>query len=250
MSGPFGRFELCGEILAKWNSLGRQNSFVGWPKSNENVLSVRNGRSTVFERATIYWSSATGAHPVGGRIGDKWGEYRWETGFLGYPKTDEFTNPDGAGKRQQFEGATIYWSSSTDAHPVGGAIGDKWAAYGYEGGNLGYPISDEFSTPNGAARFNHFQRGSIYWSGSTGAVYLTREMMQIWGTQNYETGKMGLPARDTEIGASPAVTRSGEDAQSRAAAAAAPNPGTPQKQVFQRAVAGIISDGSAFIWGR
>ncbi|WP_107486566.1 hypothetical protein [Streptomyces sp. MUSC 14] len=37
----------------------------------------------------------------------KWRAIGWEAGKLGYPVDDELTNPDGQGKRQQFEGGTV-----------------------------------------------------------------------------------------------------------------------------------------------
>ncbi|MFI9025290.1 hypothetical protein [Streptomyces sp. NPDC053560] len=49
-----------------------------------------------------------------------------EAGKLGFPLGDEPTNPDGQGKRQQFEGGTVPWhpTLSNGAHPVWGRIGE------------------------------------------------------------------------------------------------------------------------------
>ncbi len=95
-----------------------------------------------------------------GAIRGLWSRLGWEHSFLGYPLTDELTTPDGIGRYNHFQGGSIYWSPSTGAHCVYGAIRDKWAALGWERSWLGYPTSDEqpFSE-NG--RVSTFERGAI-----------------------------------------------------------------------------------------
>jgi len=89
---------------------------------------------------------------------------------LGYPVTDESGTPDGIGRYTHFQGGSIYWSPSTGAHEVHGAIRDRWAQLGWEQSYLGYPISDEepSSHPN-CTRQSRFQGGTIFWSASQGA---------------------------------------------------------------------------------
>src|SRR5207245_1095626 len=107
-------------------------------------------------------------------IREKWAAIGWETSALGYPISDELTTPDGVGRYNVFQNGSIYWTPSTGAFEVHGAIRDKWGALGWENG-LGYPVTDELPTPDGTGRFNHFKslRGggdnSIYWTAATGA---------------------------------------------------------------------------------
>ncbi|MFE5702530.1 LGFP repeat-containing protein [Rhodococcus koreensis] len=61
-------------------------------------------------------------------------------------------------------GCQQYWPTEWE---VCGAIRDKWAQTGWEGGTLGYPTSDELS--NGDIRFNRFQYGYIFWTATSGA---------------------------------------------------------------------------------
>nr|WP_276323720.1 hypothetical protein [Amycolatopsis nivea] len=73
---------------------------------------------------------------------------------------------------------------------------DKWAALGWERG-LGYPTTDETSTPNGIARYNHFNGGgSIYWSPRTGAHMVQGEIRKRWAALGWEWGYLGLPTSD------------------------------------------------------
>lgn len=65
-------------------------------------------------------------------------------GSLGCPVTGELVNPDGVGRRTQFEHGTIYWSPATGAWPVWGDIGEYWCWQGCEAGWMGYPTSYEY----------------------------------------------------------------------------------------------------------
>ena len=81
--------------------------------------------------------------------------------MLGAPITDERATPDGVGRYSVFERGSIYWTQKTGAHEVHGIIRDKWKELGWEPGVLGYPISDEVTTPDRAGRYNVFEGGSI-----------------------------------------------------------------------------------------
>lgn len=68
----------------------------------------------------------------------------------------------GDGNVAEFEGGIIAWSPDTDAHVVWGEIRTAWEAEGGAGGDLGFPISDEEQSPDGAR--SNFQFGYITWA--------------------------------------------------------------------------------------
>lgn len=74
-------------------------------------------------------------------------------------------------------------------------IRDKWAQLGYEGGVLGYPTTRERPTRK-PGRFNHFERGSIYWSQSTGARKVNGKIRDYWAERDWENGPLGFPTSD------------------------------------------------------
>src|SRR5262249_42867954 len=90
-------------------------------------------------------------------------------GFLGAPTIPESVAPDGFGRYRHYTGGSIYWTVATHAHEVHGAIRGKWSSLGWERSFLGYPLTDETSTPDHVGRYNHFQGGSVYWTPGTGA---------------------------------------------------------------------------------
>ncbi|NAZ88606.1 hypothetical protein GTR00_21305 [Kineococcus sp. T90] len=128
------------------------------------------GRYRHFEVGSIYSHPVAGTHVVKGLIREEWARRGWETGFLGYPLTDEVALPGGA--FTHFEGGSIYWSPRTGAHVVLGAIRDEWARRGWETGFLGYPTSGEHDVPGG--RRSTFAGGSIAWRASDGRLTVRR----------------------------------------------------------------------------
>ncbi len=167
-SPTVGAHEVHGAIDGKWGVLGWEMGPQGYPVTDEQPSADGVGRYNDFQNGSIYWTPATGAQSVQGAIKAKWAQDQWETGFLGYPLTDERTTPDGLGRYNHLQGGSLYWTPTTGAHSVQGAIRDTWAAQGWETGPLGYPISDEYTVPGG--RQSDFQHGSLFWDAGTGLV--------------------------------------------------------------------------------
>jgi uncharacterized protein with LGFP repeats len=79
---------------------------------------------------------------------------------------------------------------------VRGAVRDEWRAVGAEWGVLGYPKSDEVQTGGRPGAVNLFEGGSVYWSAGTGAHAMYGAILQAWGSQGYEAGRLGFPRTD------------------------------------------------------
>jgi uncharacterized protein with LGFP repeats len=125
----------------------------------------------VFRGGSIYWSSATGAHTIGGAVRSKWAAAGAQNGTLGYPTSDEGRGLRDGGAYQAFQGGRIHWSRATGAHVTRGGILSAWAAAGYERGGLGYPTSNEYAFSGGAAQ--NFQGGTVTWTAQAGARMVT-----------------------------------------------------------------------------
>lgn len=161
-----GAHEIHGLIRAKWASLGWEKSFLGYPKTDESPSPIGGGKYSQFQGGTILWfPPSKEAFEVHGAIRSKWGSLGWESGFLGFPITDETKTPDGIGRFNHFQHGSVYWKPSISAHEVHGLIKKYWADNGWEkNSDLGYPISDELSTEaEGKNRCNDFENGVVYW---------------------------------------------------------------------------------------
>jgi LGFP repeat len=104
--------------------------------------------------------------------------------------------PNGLGWFQHYANGSIYWSPKTGAQEVHGAIRDKWASLGWEQSFLGFPTTDELSTPSKPGRFNHFEGGSIYWSLQTGAWEVHGTIRDKWASLGWESSFLGFPISD------------------------------------------------------
>ncbi|MGZ6779933.1 MAG: N-acetylmuramoyl-L-alanine amidase, partial [Mycobacterium sp.] len=81
-----------GAILAKWESMGAENSALGAPRSPE-AAGEWDTRYATFDKGAMYWSPGSGAEPVTGAIYAAWGSLGYERGALGLPTSGEIQEP-------------------------------------------------------------------------------------------------------------------------------------------------------------
>lgn len=105
-----GAHEVHGYIKAKWESLGWEQSFLGYPITDELGTPDGIGRYNHFQGGSIYWTPTLGAHEVHGAIRDKWASLGWERSALGYPVSDEGAANIGGIRMSKFEHGMITWT--------------------------------------------------------------------------------------------------------------------------------------------
>ncbi|XMG35186.1 trypsin-like serine protease [Amycolatopsis bartoniae] len=198
-----GAHEINGAIRGKWAALGWETG-LGYPTTDETAVTGIDGSAgryndfSLADTASIYWSTNSGAHEIRGDIRKKWLALGGAP-KLNFPSTDESITPDGIGRYNHFnhpDGASVYWTPSTGAHEIQGAIRTKWAAMGWETGP-GYPTTDESITPDTIGRYNHFTNStSIYWSPSSGVHSVAGTIRDRWASLGWEAGRLGYPTSD------------------------------------------------------
>lgn len=112
-SSKTGAHFLYGGILAKYLAIGGPGGF-GLPMTDE--IAVRNGRASYFQSGRIYYSGATGTHPVYGAILTAYLKKGGPDSALGLPKSDEYDVA--GGRRSDFQGGSITWNRSTNTTTV------------------------------------------------------------------------------------------------------------------------------------
>ena len=167
-----GVFAVYGAIYAHYNALQAKKDVLGFPKTDE--MPLQNGRYNHFEKGSIYWTQELGAHEILGAIYDKWANLGWETGYLGYPISNEGTITTPVGKRgryQHYEHGSIYYNEDKNIGPyvVHEKITKRWSESDlkWEQGALGYPVNDTQGVTQNAMNetiSNNFQGGSISWN--------------------------------------------------------------------------------------
>jgi LGFP repeat len=131
------------------------------------VVELTDGWMRSFQGCDIYYRPESGAHEVEGDIRAKYNQLRGANGPLGFPITDESATPDGVGRFNHFQHGSIYWTPRTGPMMVRGAIRHFWAGSGWELGDYGYPVADEYHVrafaPSGAdpIAWSRFENGTL-----------------------------------------------------------------------------------------
>ncbi|MEO7423137.1 MAG: PQQ-dependent sugar dehydrogenase [Ornithinibacter sp.] len=167
-SSATGAHWMRGDIRARFVSLGAERSFLHFPTTDQLVTKRGTGRYQTFQGGSLFWSSTTGARWMRGDIRARYIAMGNDASFLRSPTTDQLVTSSGVGRHQTFQGGSIFWSGTTGAHPVHGAIQTKWASMGYERSWLGYPTTDEVAVTVGLRQ--RFQHGYLLWNRSRGTV--------------------------------------------------------------------------------
>lgn len=100
-----------GAIYAAWTAERQESGPLGLPVRGEICGLVKRGCFQEFQGGSVYWSPATGAHRVSGKIFAAWGKQGYERGTLGYPTSAPVVSSKGI--TQRFQGGTLVQASGT-----------------------------------------------------------------------------------------------------------------------------------------
>lgn len=155
-------------IHRRWLNDDAVRARVGDPVAAE----VTDGslRYRDYTKGRLVWSTATGAKELEGNILAKYIERDLpHSAAFGAPTIDETSTPAGGGRYNHFAGGgSIYWTSTTGAHPVSGGVKDRWRALDWERSYLGFPAADPAETATAICQ--NFQGGSVSVRKSDGVV--------------------------------------------------------------------------------
>jgi uncharacterized protein with LGFP repeats len=103
----------------------------------------------------------------GGAIFARWESTGGMNSFLGAPTSPEASG-EGSTRYATFERGAVYWSPTSGAEPVTGAIYQAWGSLGFERGALGLPTSAEIHEPQWIVQ--NFQHGTLNFDREKGTV--------------------------------------------------------------------------------
>jgi uncharacterized protein with LGFP repeats len=146
-----------------------------------------------YQGGALFFSPATGVKVVRGGVLDRYLRAGGPAA-LGAPTVEERPLPDGRGVVAEFQRAGIYWTATTNAHVVKGAIRAHWQSLGGPTGSLGYPTQSEAASPDGIGSLSVFEKGTAMWSPSTGAVVVRGGIRAVYEGSGRETGPLAYPA--------------------------------------------------------
>ncbi|MGF9648186.1 hypothetical protein AAIH32_09445 [Pseudarthrobacter oxydans] len=193
----YGAYIVIGGNNSVWQSIGAQDSDLGYPISAE-YAPMTGGVMQIFQFGKISWNPATGSRVTKGGIGGAWDNAGGPLGGLGYPTTDEYA-PMPGGVMQDFQYGKISWNAATGSRVTKGGIGATWDSAGGPLSGLGYPTTDEYATVNGGAVQN-FQYGQIAYSPATGSHIVRGAIGAMWILSGGPRGSFGYPTADEITG--------------------------------------------------
>jgi hypothetical protein len=203
-----GARAVWGAISQHHVARGAQGGALGHP-TTEEICGLRNGGCYQgFQKGTVYWSAASGAHTVSGVVAARWAKQGWESGPMGYPVTDTVCGLADNGCFQHFQVGSIFSSATGGARMVWGAIRDRWAAEGWEFGAVGYPVTEEICGLRNGGCYQGFRNATVYWSPTTGAFALSGPIRDAWAGQGWETGQLGYPTSRMACSSTTSCTQS------------------------------------------
>ncbi len=162
---------------------------------------MTGGTRTVFQGGHVYRSATYGARIIRGPILATYVALGASAGALGMPTIDEGAAGVAGSRYQAFSRGRIYWSASTGARAVYGAILKKYISIGGSRSYLGLPTTSEYAIT--AGRRNRFVGGTITWYKSSGRVYVRGiwkpSVLRVTAAQMPYTYRSGCPVGPTGL---------------------------------------------------
>lgn len=153
-----------GEVLKKYDRVGRESSKLGMPISGIWGEAGRY-RGGTYVNGVIFWSTETGAHHIRNAFHATFTEVGGRK-RLGLPTTD-IVETTRNGRQQRFVKGTLYQvPGSTSVYALWGAIDERYRALGMGTSRCGFPTSSMVVDHSGAAAA--FENGSITYSDEVG----------------------------------------------------------------------------------
>lgn len=186
------------------------NSALGLPtsgliRSADNVAVYIN-----FQRGRTYHRGSR-AVEIHGAIFDKHEEHGGVHGPLGHVATSVTTLSDGHGRASTFDGGAIYYTGSTGAHAIWGALITPYLDHGGPTSDLGYPTTDRGPVGDGRGHRVLLQSGGIYYTSTTGAHVVPGRLHDLYADRGGPTGSLGYPVAAAEPGIGGAYSQRFED---------------------------------------
>jgi hypothetical protein len=203
-------FPIVGEMFQAWQRSGGaaghpETGMLGFPSGEPRVRSDNRGAEQRFVNGSVY------SHMNGNTVDAHWVANPIDTFFRGndvawgYPTSDETPASDGMnnGYYALFVadvggGSTIATSDASGVHMVYGGLFTHFQQGGMFG-RFGFPTTEENgveSAQDTMRRWQNFTKGVMYWSGPTGAQFVTTDWEQFYLSKGGPDGCLGMPVNE------------------------------------------------------
>lgn len=212
-----GAWVVRGAMNIAWDKLGGSAGILGVPVADEtydgDVIDQK------FTGGEVSWNSSTKAFttvppdlaaqldgvevPMDATtaINQAWRAAGGFAGPMGARQGGQSTVGDG-GVVQAYAGGKIYYTPSTGAHAVTGAILSKYESSGGPTGDLGFPVATEGDggAPNSRVTvFSASDKPVIFWTPDNGAIIVRGAINAAWTKLGGAAGKLGVPTSERSV---------------------------------------------------
>ena len=175
-----------------YEQIGKENSVLGQPISEERCGLVNDGCYQKFEVGRIYYTESTGAWDISGKIYAKWFELGTEWSVLGYPTSSEKKDKNNI-VYQQFEHGRIYYRAG-ETFVVYLNSENRYEEIGALDSELGRPSEeDNHCGLKNDGCYQQFEHGRIYKTEKTGEWEISDEILNRWEEINSDNSIIGYP---------------------------------------------------------
>jgi len=174
------------------------NSALGLPTSP--IRRSGDGRSLYlnFERGRIYRRGSLCVE-IHGAIFFKHESMSGVNGVLGHVASDVLVLADGRGRGTIFEhGGVIYYTGTTGAHALYGAVLKGYLDYGGWQTDAGYPTTDRLAVGDGRGYTATFEGGKSFATSTTGGHFVPRRILTQYEAQGGPGGSLRYPVAMVE----------------------------------------------------
>lgn len=182
-------YSVDGAIGGYWRE---HRELFGAPISAE--VSGNGGAYQDFELGRIYWCSFYNpAATVRYAFAAAYAAHGGHEGWLGYPRQDEVSLPDGRAY-QIFANGALAWEPGVGVRTIHGAFYGMWLrSWPDPTAGMGMPTSDEIDLGDGRV-VQHFTKGDAYWSASIGEPgFVSGGIKAEWERLGGLYGPLGAP---------------------------------------------------------
>ena len=186
-----GYYESSGKIRDTWGTLGYESGKLGFPAGDimENPTTGISWQE--YENGFILGSEKTGYYESMGGIRDKWAQFGFENGKLGFPiggieKNDNIYT-------QLYQYGIIIGNDELGFRESSSSFYNVWMSLRDSGRSLGIPNGDVAYNEITGISWQSYEKGFILGSENTGFFESSGEIRKTWEKLGFETGTLGFP---------------------------------------------------------
>lgn len=186
-----GAWESNGNIRARYQQLGFEQSALGYPTGAQTCGIKNDGCYQPYQFGYMYWSNDSGAWESKGGIRERYISLNVENGPMGYPTGPETCGLQNGGCYQSYQTGAIYWSPASGAWENQGGLRYRYGQLGFENSSLGYPT--------GAAKLDNgiytqpFQNGALVGNDANGYWDVKNAISAYYQQYDPTALKIGFP---------------------------------------------------------